>query len=57
VKQGQPLSNMAMLMLLRELHAGVTDHGFRWAFRERCERHAVETSERPGFMSRAACVT
>jgi integrase len=30
----RPLSNMAMLMLLRELEPGVTVHGFRSSFRD-----------------------
>ena len=34
LKDDAALSNMAMLMLLRELHAGVTVHGFRSAFRD-----------------------
>lgn len=29
---GRPLSNMAMLMLLRDMRAGFTVHGFRSAF-------------------------
>ena len=33
-KQGRPLSNMALLMLLRSLHPGVTTHGFRSTFRD-----------------------
>lgn len=35
-KDGQPLSNMAMAMLLRRLAADVTVHGFRSAFRDWC---------------------
>jgi len=34
MKRGRPLSNMAMLMLLRDLHAGITTHGFRSSFRD-----------------------
>lgn len=35
-KDGKPLSNMAMAMLLRRLKAEVTVHGFRSAFRDWC---------------------
>jgi integrase len=35
-KAGQPLSNMAMLEMLRGLRDGVTTHGFRSAFRDWC---------------------
>ena len=33
-KNGKPLSNMAMLMLVRRLQPGITVHGFRSAFRD-----------------------
>jgi len=32
----EPLSNMALLMLLRRMHDGVTTHGFRSTFRDWC---------------------
>lgn len=35
-RDGRPLSNMAMLMLLRRLKSDVTVHGFRSAFRDWC---------------------
>jgi integrase len=35
-RDGRPLSNMAMNMLLRRLKAEVTVHGFRSAFRDWC---------------------
>ena len=33
-KNGKPLSNMAMLMMVRRLSLGITVHGFRSAFRD-----------------------
>jgi integrase len=33
-KMGEPLSSMAMLQLLRDLHKGITVHGFRSTFRD-----------------------
>ncbi|MBN9602899.1 MAG: tyrosine-type recombinase/integrase [Afipia felis] len=33
-KRGEPLSSMAMLQLLRDLHKGITVHGFRSTFRD-----------------------
>ena len=38
IKRGEPLSQMAMLMLLRELRPGITVHGFRSSFRDWCRR-------------------
>jgi integrase len=35
-KRDKPLSNMTLLMLLRELHPGVTVHGFRSTFKDWC---------------------
>jgi integrase len=35
-KPDAPLSNMAMLMMLRDLQPGVTTHGFRSSFRDLC---------------------
>ena len=34
MKRGKPLSNMAMLNLLRDLDLGITSHGFRSSFRD-----------------------
>ena len=34
IKRGEPLSDMAMLMLLRSIRPGVTVHGFRSSFRD-----------------------
>jgi integrase len=33
-KQGRPLSDMSLLMLLRELRSGITTHGFRSTFKD-----------------------
>lgn len=33
-RRGRPLSNMAMLMLVRRMRSGMTAHGFRSAFRD-----------------------
>jgi integrase len=33
-KNGKPLSNMAMLMMVRRLSLGITVHGFRSTFRD-----------------------
>jgi integrase len=33
-KNGKPLSNMAMLMMVRRFRLGITVHGFRSAFRD-----------------------
>jgi integrase len=33
-KRGRPLSDMTLLVLLRELHPGITTHGFRSSFRD-----------------------
>ena len=49
-KQGRPLSNMAMLMLLRDLRPGVTVHGFRSAFKD----WASEATSFPDYLSEAA---
>jgi integrase len=43
-KKGKPLSNMAMLMLVRRMKLGVTVHGFRSAFRDWV---AEETAHNP----------
>src|SRR5262245_50990688 len=34
LKRNTPLSNMAMLMLMREMHPGLTVHGLRSSFRD-----------------------
>ena len=34
IKRGEPLSDMAMLMLLRSIRPGVSVHGFRSSFRD-----------------------
>lgn len=47
-KDGQPLSMMALTMVLRRLRTGVTTHGFRSAFRDWVGEetdHARETAE------------
>ena len=43
-RRGRPLSNMAMLELLRERQPGVTTHGFRSSFRD----WAAECTPHPG---------
>lgn len=50
MKRDCGLSNMAMLMLLRDLHAGITVHGFRSAFRD----WAGETTSHPHDVCEAA---
>lgn len=50
MKRGRPLSGMAMLMLLRDLHAGITTHGFRSSFRD----WAGETTRHPSDVCEAA---
>ena len=49
-KQGRPLSNMALSMLLRDLRPGVTVHGFRSTFKD----WAAERTSAPSFLSEAA---
>lgn len=49
-KQGRPLSNMALLMLLRSHYPGMTVHGFRSAFKD----WAVEQTGFQNFVSEAA---
>lgn len=43
---GRPLSDMAMLMLLRDLHPGITTHGFRSTFRD----WAAEVTDHPNHV-------
>ncbi len=50
MREGQPLSNMALLMLLRELRPGVVTHGFRATFKNWC----AECTHTPNFVSEAA---
>jgi integrase len=49
-KQGRPLSDMSLLMLLRELRPGITTHGFRSTFKD----WAAEMTNTPNFVSEAA---
>jgi len=49
-RAGQPLSNMAMLQLLRDLAPGSTVHGFRSAFKD----WAAEATHTPNMISEAA---
>jgi integrase len=46
IKQGRPLSNMSLLMLLRRMGRNVTAHGFRSSFRD----WAAETTPFPNFV-------
>lgn len=48
--RGKPLSNMALLMLLRGLRSGITTHGFRSSFRD----WAAEKTNTPSFVAEAA---
>jgi integrase len=47
---GSPLSNMAMLQLLKGMRPGLTTHGFRSAFKD----WATETTNHPNIVSEAA---
>lgn len=49
-KKGQPLSDMAMLMLLRRMKVPYTVHGFRSSFRDWCS----EETEFPGEVAEMA---
>jgi integrase len=49
-KQGRSLSDMALLMLLRDLRPGVTVHGFRSTFKD----WASEATSFPDYLSEAA---
>ena len=49
-KRSRPLSDMALLMLLRDLEPGVTTHGFRSSFRD----WAAERTNTPSFVAEAA---
>jgi integrase len=50
LKPERPLSNMALLILLRELQPDVTVHGFRSSFRD----WAAERTSTPNFVAEAA---
>ena len=50
IKSGRPLSDMALLMLLRDIRPGVTTHGFRSTFKDWC----AECTSTPNFVSEAA---
>ncbi|MBX9649696.1 MAG: integrase arm-type DNA-binding domain-containing protein [Xanthobacteraceae bacterium] len=49
-KPGQPLSNMAMLELMRDMRPGYVPHGFRSSFKDWCS----ETTNYPSEVSEAA---
>ena len=49
-KQGMPLSDIALLMLVRDLRPGITVHGFRSTFKDWC----AESTTTPNFVSEAA---
>ncbi|WP_428980998.1 tyrosine-type recombinase/integrase [Lichenibacterium dinghuense] len=50
IKAGKPLSNMAMLMVLRGMELDVTVHGFRSSFRD----WAAETTDYPNEVAEMA---
>lgn len=50
MKHGRPLSDMALLMLLRDMRPGMTVHGFRSTFKD----WAAECTDTPNFVSEAA---
>jgi integrase len=49
-RRGRPMSAMTLLMLLRDLHPGVTTHGFRSTFKD----WASETTSFPDHLSEMA---
>jgi integrase len=49
-RRGRPMSAMTLLMLLRDLHPGVTTHGFRSCFKD----WASETTSFPDHLSEMA---
>jgi integrase len=49
-RHGRPLSAMTLLMLLRDLHPGITTHGFRSSFKD----WASETTSFPDHLSEMA---
>jgi integrase len=50
MKLGRPLSDMSLLMLLRDLRPGITTHGFRSTFKDWC----AECTNTANFVSEAA---
>jgi integrase len=50
LKEDMPLSNMALLMVVREMRPGITVHGFRSTFKDWC----AECTHFPNFLSEAA---
>jgi integrase len=50
LKQGMPLSDTALLMVVREMRQGFTVHGFRSTFKDWC----AECTNFPNFLSEAA---
>jgi integrase len=44
-RNGKPLSNMAMLMMVRRMQAGLTVHGFRSTFRDWVSEQTDHSSE------------
>ena len=50
VRSGRAMTDMALTMLLRRLHPGITTHGFRSSFRD----WAAEVTEYPGEMAEMA---
>jgi integrase len=50
LKQDMPLSNMALLMVVREMRPGITVHGFRSTLKDWC----AECTHFPNFLSEAA---
>ena len=44
-REGRPLSNMAMLELLRDMRPGITTHGFRSSFRDWAAEETATPSE------------
>ena len=49
-RQGQPLSNMALLELMRDMRPGFVPHGFRSTFRD----WAAEQTAHPSYVAEAA---
>ena len=50
IKSGRPLSDMALLMLLRDIRPGITTHGFRSTFKD----WSAECTSTPNYVSEAA---
>jgi len=49
-RQGQPLNNMALLELMRDMRPGFVPHGFRSTFRD----WAAEQTAHPSYVAEAA---